>query len=708
MKKLVVVFCVWLILACGSAQQLEQFQHQPSTSNKHSVEKNSTFGKYFTPKGDLRALVIYVNFEEEFLDPKFHNKNTPNWPINEEFPLYKGKPVINEQQNLIWGYQQKEQFNNIDVTQLETLDNLSAYYHTMSSGKFRLYFETLKHPETKKAISIRINPENIPSSASGRAELNKRVFQKIRELFPKNHDWSRFDNRINQPNYRYDSSAEGFTSTYSDHKLDFVLLLFRNRNNWSPHPTGSPNGVGWRKAIMGTSAGREIIGYHNEQPIYVGDEGLRIFDTRRNLHQSLELIIHEIAHGMISMPHINMANKAEGDYLFYPYGWGMMDTYSNQFSTANAWERWYAGWTEITHDMKPSDIIQVVELDDYLQTDQSIRIQMPHQKNEFIWLEYRKDASNVYYQRPARKKDRYGNPHPDHQIGLYAFVEKMAPSRTTTFSTNAKGTNGMKVIYGNGNYDYTAQGFQKRHYAWDNEVLQVKNEGANAYAGQHEAMFFRHDFNNNGKIDQKTGSNGAGSWYIDGKVIFEIDGLPGFPFYMFNTPIQQSKISAFTNPALTNFQKMDWKGNQLAPVVLHSLSISQQSLANGKLKLTINYEDGQIENDFRMAGPIVLPAGEIITLAKNTQLLLNKSKTINRVEEVEGSFIENSYLKVQGEFILDENSTFIIDEESEVSFEANSKLVLKKGAKIRVKNNAKLNIDADAFLQVHPSAVIEE
>ncbi|WP_188406024.1 hypothetical protein [Psychroflexus salis] len=694
-----------IFMACASPKA--SFQDVSTTSTPKKEAPNSTFGKYFTPQGDLRALVIYVNYEDEYLDKAVHD-DLLHWPIEEEFPVHYGKSVIDNNQNLSWGFQEKEEFETIDLTDFSTFENLSAYYYTMSSGKFRLYFETLKHPESKKAISIKISPEEIPSSAAGRGELNKRVFQKIREIYPEDYDWSRFDNIQNSPNYQKDASVEGNTNSYEDHQLDFVILLFRNWNSWKPHPNGSKTGVGWRKAIMGTGAGNEIIAYQNNQPIYAGNNGVRIFLTQRNLFQNHELLIHEIAHGMISMPHINTANRAEGDYLFYNYGWGMMDTYSNQFGTANAWERWYAGWTEITHDIKPSDKKITVELDDYLSKDHSIRIQLPQVKDQYLWLEHRKDTTAIYYQRPLRRKDRYGNAHPKHQPGLYAFLEKMAPSRATTFGTNVQGTNGMKVLYGKGNYDYTFQGFEKRYYAWDNEVLQVKNEEANAYAGHHEAMLFRYDFNQNGTIERKTNSNGAGGLYTDTQAIFEIDGKKGFPFYMFNTPIQLKKISAFSNPAITNFQKMDWKTNELAPVILHSLSVEQQKLPNGNLQLKINYQDGKIEENFRMAGPIILPAGEVIQLTKGKELLLNKSKTINRVKEENASFIANSYLKVEGELVLEENAVFVIDEESQVSFEANSKLVMKKGAKIILKNKAELILDEATELDLHPKASIKE
>lgn len=704
------VFCLLLLFACTSINlTTSKVSSSVTTPNRNTIQTvpNSTFGKYFTPRGDLRALVIYVNYENEFLDPNHHD-DLPHWPITEEFPVHYGKSVIDENQNLRWGFQKKEEFKTIDVKRMASFENLSAYYYTMSSGKFRMYFETLKHPETQKAISIRIDPTEIPSSTAGRNELNKRVFQKIREIYPEDYDWSRFDNLTNSPNYKQDASVEGTSANYKDHYLDFVILLFRNSNTWSPHPNGSPNGVAWRKAIMGTGASKEIIGVHNQQPIYAGNEGLRTFITQRNLFQNHELLIHEIAHGMISMPHINRANRAEGDYLFYPYGWGMMDSYSNLFGTANAWERWYAGWTEITHNIGPSSSKKTkFILNDFLKTGESARIQLPRQTDEFVWLEHRKDTSNVYYQRPLRTKDRHGKPHPKHRPGLYAFVEKMAPSRHATFSTNTKGTNGMKVIYGKGNFDYVVEGFQQRYYAWDNEVLQVKNKGANAYGGQHEAMLFRADFNKNGTIERKTNSNGAGSQYIDGRDIFEIDGEISYGSYMFNTPLELTKMSAFTNPAITNFQPMNWNTNTLAPVILHSLSITQRRLSNGNLHIEVDYEDGKIEENFRMAGPIVLPLGESITLTKGKTLLLNKSKTINRIEEVDGSFTANSYLHVEGELILEKNAKLIVDEGSLLHFKANSKLVMKAGSKIEVKNEASLLFDEATQVKKHSTAEID-
>jgi hypothetical protein len=107
-----------------------------------------------------------------------------------------------------------------------------------------------------------------------------------------------------------------------------------------------------------------------------------------------------------------------------------------------------------------------------------------------------------------------------------------------------------------------------------------------------------------------------------------------------------------------------------------------------------------------MAGSIVLPAGEVIILNQGKELLLNKSKTINRVTAVEGSFIENSYLKIKGELVLEKNAVFIIDEESSVYFEANSKLVMKAGSKIISKNNAELLFEDAAIVERHPTAKI--
>lgn len=701
------------LTACTSAEKLNlknNFSAREFNSKvfNSTAEKSSVFGRYFFPQGDLRALVIYVDFEEEFLDPEIHD-DLRYWPLGEEFPQHNEASIVQADQSLIWGYQQASNFKDFDENATENLDNLSAFFYQMSAGKFRFYFETLKHPKTEKAISIKIDPREIPSSASGRNELNKRVFEKIREIYPENYDWSRFDSRKNHPNYQPLSKTDFVDeNAYADHELDFVIMLFRNSPHWNPHPNGSTSGIGWRKAIMGTGT-NEIVGYDGETPIKVSNQGIRVFNTHRKLHEELEIILHEIGHAMLSLPHYNRANKAEGNYLFYPYGWGMMDSYSKTMSLANAWERWYAGWTEITHDLNSKNVKDsTYVLQDYLRQNESMRIQLPDLEDEFLWIEYRKKES-PFYGRPQHNFDRYGEEIQQQRLGVFAFTEKVARSRAQTFSTNSQGTNGIKVLYGKGNFDYVVDDFYLRHYAWNNEVLSVDNHGENPYGGQNEAMFLRDDYNKNGKIERKTGNNGAGGQYIDGHNVYEIEQEMVRGHYLPNAPITQRKISAFTNPPIVNFQPMDWKNNQLAPVILHSLSIEFSKNQEDNLIVKVNYEDGVIEEDFRMTGPVVLPSGQLISIQQNTTLLLNKSQTLNRTKAVEGDFIENTSFKVEadGKLQLNENSTWKIEQDSKVYFDAGSQLQMKANSQIELDASSSIEWEDEVDFKIHPSAQVK-
>ena len=669
-------------------------------------QKSSTHGKFFTPHGNLRALVIYVDFEASTLDHKIHD-NLGYWPLGEEFPVQYNQSIVQNNQ-LVWGYEEATQFDDFKLEDAKKLNNLSEFYYAMSDKKFRFYFETLKHPETNKAISLKIDPKGIPANTNGRNELNKRVFEAIRELYPKDYDWSRFDTRVNRPNYeKAHLENVDISSSYADYQLDFVLLLFRNSPFWKSHPTGNPNGVAWRKAILGTGA-NEIIGYDGETPIKVSNEGLRIFNTQRNLFVELELLIHEIGHAMISLPHYTKANKAEGNYLLYPNGWGMMDTYSKTFSLANAWERWYSGWTEITHDISPNNATNgVYKLQDYLTKGESMRIQHPQNKDEFVWIEYRSEP-NPFYGRPLHNRDRDRKPILLEQLGVFAFTEKVASSREETFGTNVNGTNGIIPLYGKGNHDLTFDDYYLREYAYNNKVVNVFDKGENPYGGQNEAMYFRHDFNNNGQIERKTGSNGAGSQYIDAQSIYEIEQDIVRGHLMPHTPIKNKSISAFTNPAITNFQQMDWNKNELSPIYLHSLSVEFSENTNQTLEVKVNYQDGIIKEHFRMTNKIILPKDVHIRLAKNIRLTLNKSKTLNRVKAIEGDFIEASSFTLAsgGSFTMEENSTWLITEESHVIFETDAIFEMKANSLLQIED-ALIEVYESTKLKLHPSAKVK-
>ncbi|MGO2356810.1 MAG: hypothetical protein ACTH6S_00735 [Mesonia sp.] len=664
-------------------------------------KKSSVYGGSFTPKGDLRALVVYVNFKESALQSAKNEMN--HWPIGSKFPVYYGKSVVDENTGkLIWAYQDPSDFQTKTYFNNDIYLNLSEFYYAMSQGKFHFYAEVLKDPITNKPIDITINPEGITSYS----KIVEEVYHRIAEIFPQNYDWSRFDNIQNSPNYKFDSKAS-FDNPKPDNKIDYVILNFRNDNRWSPHPNGQEK-TNWPKAIAG--AGTEnTIGKNSLGDIKIGgNSGIRIFFSQGKIYDRIELIIHEMAHTFINNPHTVMANKASGDYYYYNYGWGLMDAYKNFMPLANSWERWYSGWINITYDINEENYVKDKKyvLKDYLEFGDAMRIKLPNTKDEYIWLENHQ-FDNPYYRRPNLLVDAFDNSIMTKQKGLVGFIEKIASSRDELHPFS-RGTNGIKIIYGKGNYDYTFKELKKETYAWNSEILNVNNEGENAYGGQHEASFFRYDYNNNNKIEYTKSANGARGNYIDGHNIIEVDGKPVWGNLGSNLIIPNKKISAFTNPPLTNFQKFDWHKDTMAPIILHSLSIRANKKNNGNYEISINYKDGKIEDDFRMTGNIVLPAGEKITLNKDRTLTLDKSKTYNSAKSINGSFIKNTSLIVEnsGTFQCIKNSTIILDEKSSLIFKKGSCLTIEKGVEIIVKNGATLKIEEGVFSNIDKRAKI--
>ncbi|SHJ10042.1 hypothetical protein SAMN04488096_10869 [Mesonia phycicola] len=666
-----------------------------------SNEKSSIYGGAFTPKGELRALVIYVNFTESSLHSK--KNEIPHWPIGSKFPIHSGESVVDKNTGkLIWAHQDPSDFQTRKLVNNDIYLNLSEFYYAMSQGKFRFYAEVLKDPVNNKPIEITINPKGLTSYG----EIVEEVFHKITEIFPQDYDWSRFDNIQNNPSFTFDSSVS-LENPQPDNKIDYVILNFRNDNRWSPHPNGQ-NKSNWPKAIAGAGLER-TIGKNNFGDVKIGgNNGLRIFFFQGDIYGRIELIIHEMAHTLINNPHTVMANKASGDYYYYNYGWGLMDSYRQFMSLANAWERWYAGWIDITHDINEENYVKNKKyiLKDYLEFGETMRVKLPNTEDEYIWLENHQ-SNNPYYKKPNLLVDAHGDSIITKQNGLVGFIEKIASNREQLYPFS-RGTNGIKIIYGKGNYDYTFKELKKEAYAWNSEILDVNNEGENAYGGQHEASFFRYDFNENNKIEYTESANGARGNYIDGRNIIEVNGKPVWGYAAPNLPLPNKKLSAFSNPPLTNFQKFDWKKDTMAPVILHSLSIQPNKMDDGNYELVVNYEDGKIEDDFRMTGNIILPAGETITLTKKKVLTINKSKTFNSAKSVNGSFIKNTVLLVEsgGTFQFLEKSTIILDENSSLIFKKGSHLIIEKGVKIIVKNGATLKIEEGVSLTIDKSSKI--
>jgi len=708
MKNFIILFLISFLTFNFSYSQIDQnkedfecFYFNDNGEINSRMIQSSTYGKAFTPKGDFRMLVIYVNYNPATLVPVGgEDYELSGWPKDSEFPEFQGQSVVDlVTGDLLWGHDEFSDFAPLGNPPPDAYNNLSEYYYQMSNGEFRVYFETLEDPVTGLPTSITIDPTGITSHNA----IVSEVFNQI-ETDYSSYDWSRFDMRSGLPNYLTDLS-DPCVGEECDKVLDYVFLVFRNSNLWVPHPNGStdPAGTGWPKGVA------NLGGIHEIGNGYQASSGFRFFHFSNQMHNRFEIYTHEIAHTYYDSPHTLMANFVHAKYFYSNYGWGMMKGYRDFMSLSNAWERWYSGWIDITHDVDETLTSETTfTIKDYLEFGHAMRIKLPHTQDQFIWLENHANETNPFYNRPAFNQDAIGGAIPQHKKGLYGFVERIA-NDTTEVGVFNQGANGIKLIYGKGNFDYTFDGFYNRTYFWGNDALSVFDLGENAYGGHHEASWFRHDYDNDGEITYMTGTNGgSGMTENEGGQIVEINQEKNWGFTGPNLVLPLKKLSSFSNPALTNFQEFEKTTNRMSPIVLHSLSLTLSEVTRNQIDVLVNYQDGHIENDFRMTGNIYLPSNETIVLDSEKELLFNRSKTTNLYTEVNDSFISyTNFIAAQdSELILKFKSTIILDEGSTIIFDSNSTLTMEGKSIIYIRNGSLLCIKEFVNIGLSPSAQI--
>ncbi len=736
MKNYILLFSALLLFEIATGQIEDYDDHfdcvhveenQGASGNMMGI---STNGSGFTPKGDMRALIIYVDFPSDKYDEiDDEDYDLSQWPKDRLFPYYNDQSEVDLTTGKIaWAHEDESEFSPIGSPSPEAYNNISEYYYHMSNGQFKFYAETLKDPISNLPITVTVDP----TGASNNTIRNK-VFEELNEIYPLNYDWGRFDIRTRTfPNYTQDQSAT-FTNPNPDGKIDYIFLIFKNNNTWAPHPNGNSSGSGWFKGYAGASG---TIG------TYSNNAGLTVNHFEK-IYPRMEAYVHEIAHTYYQSPHTNHTNNVHGEYYKSNNGWGMMHGYGDFMALSNAWERWYSGWTEITYDLNSTLTTPTTyNLKDYMDYGQSMRLKLPHTDDQFIWLENHDNEDNPFYQRASLRNDKFGEIIPQPKKGLYGFVERIASSRTV-LNRFEYGANGIKMIYGKGNFDYVFDNFYQRDYLWDSYQSNVNIYGENAYNGQNEASYMRHDFGNmfdegENVILYGSGTNGGesdifndGSVRNEGTEITTVNHERTYARFGPNANLPNRKISAFTNPALTNFQEINDPlssntnnhptPNTLAPVILHSLSITPSTNLDGSIDILVDYNDGVIEDDFRMTGNIYLPINENIKLKSNKELLLNQSLSPNKiVADENGSFSDPTVfitahggqlsLLREAKVVLDESSTMIYNDGSTLQMDNLSKiyirngslLCIKEGANVLLHPSAKIIVQ-DGFINVHPS-----
>jgi hypothetical protein len=657
-------------LECGTTESTLLISSAASGTNY------SAYGNPFTPKGDLRALIICAGF-----GPNYDNQYVNGWDNHPD-----SIPSILKDGSLF--YSNTSQFTSNPPA--SAIENVSAYYYAMSRGQFRFMVDV--YPK-------RIN---ITPGLEGWSGAAKKVIDQMKTENP-SFNWSPYDKRQNNPSYQSDNSI----NPQPDMKPDYVIIIYRYTNSFQNKPyTLNPPGNAYASIDLGNADSYNGYTFNNKcgYTQFIGGSYYFL------------LFIHEVAHTLYNAPHVSGANTVMGNYFYVEKGWSQMYQDYLPFVSSNAWERWYLDWIDgikasgVNADIQSaSDLKTTGEyiLRDFITTGDAVRIKIPNgaNGNQYLWLENHQGVS--IFDNQARLKDGCGNNFPASPRGIVAYIESINDNKNNT-SIFTAGANGIKYLHAAGNFDYTYDTPPEYSCWYDNQVYNL-HRTANPISGQSGAQAIKSDFNNNNKIDLDNDPDGVSSLAkTDNKENLKRDGI----FVYDNVNGERAyaaggKLSMSSNPCLINRPKYISNSDKMGVYYLNGISVSVLNYySDGRARIKIQYNDVNITNDTRYAGTIHLPditedANPDIIIMQGCTLRIDKSGTPNKsIKTSAGDFINPT------EFRCLSNSFFKQSVNSKVYVENGSSLIIENGAKYEVNNNAELVIKSGSNLTIKSGGIL--
>ncbi len=675
---------------------------------------NAANGGVFTPKGTLKALIVFVTYKDQSkANPQFKNteQGFGDWEITTERKLPDFvDPVTGDCPSYIFN---RESHFETHLDQVE--HNFSKTFYLMSNQQFKLIGEVFKDAKGRPTV-VEIDP----TGGYSWTQMNQRAVTAMAELNP-DFDFGSFDQRKNNPNFDFDNSdAEQYKP---DGILDFVVFVHRYSQKWQQAPTkGMAAWVGSGGGFAGTGiSAKQAVGKY------------RISEGFTMTYNS-GVFVHEVAHVLFNAPHIMGVNNVIGDYFdLQSAGWGIMAPIS-LFGGFNAWERWYCGFIEPTTIRNEADLEHQNSfvLRDYFTTGDAARIAIPFSGGQYLWLENHQKLHPQDEHPWAGRDLGHGDILAPSAAGVYAYVEAIASSRTEIFSPLSPKANGLHVLHAGGNYDYEIREDQPIFKnAWGNPIRSFSRKAANPIAGTNNLYRFTFDENQDGVIGLDPNYNSSRTEYKAPIIREEIapdsfvNLYGGFGVYDEQKAAGYIDAVAFevgdyldvsTNPIPLNYPRYNRKTAQQDPYYLNGLGIKLEAAAEpNAIKVTVRYDQVKLCQNRRWCGNIVLPnitedEGIDLEIAACAKLILNKSGIPNtHLQTAQQDFVRPTILRVQAGATLKiaANSQLILDDDSELIIEEGAKIVLGKKAKLIVGKQAKFSASKASIDRKWQSKIIQ-
>ena len=694
MKKTIFLLTLFLVALCqrGFSQSFVCGDYSndscdgctdPFLKSNDTTTQYFPYGGVFTPKGDIRALIVFASFGGIFDTMSLGN----NWPANSDFPNWAINP------NAKAFYTDTTEFWANNIYGDTNMNSVSNYYYQMSKGKFRLMADY--YPQKI------VVPDSIQFNSW--AEIIAYVLSQI----PSAYNWSKYDNRKNNPKYKYDNSI-----SQPDSVIDYIIFCYRYSSQWTNKPF--------------SNAGKSDGECHINIDVATRDPNYRVkhgFTYKSGSLNPIGLFVHELGHTLYNAPHYNGGNGVAGNYFYQPStGWGMMT--AKIFTCPLSWERWLLGWSEITASGINSDISSPADLAlqdtfilrDYITTGDAIRIKIPNGSGDeqHLWIENHQGKS-VFDADSYNGQFCYSPITNKKGIGMY--VEAIESERLSS-SSWYRPCNRIRYIHADGNYNFV---FNKTpiypHAGFcNNPTYNMHKNSPNPIGGQNVGEYIRHDFNNDGKIEYGWGNCDA--TYNENTPVIVMAG-DSTADYMFGKGLLfdvGAKINRSTNPTIINIPEYNLSEKKVEAFYLNGISVEiVRQYANGDICLKIRLDDIDInKNTTYSAAQIVLPnttndSNPDLRVLPNVKLTISKSKTPNRETVPRTVTYATTYLDTfvsPTVFTCDSFSFFKQEPNSTVEVKDNSTLILSAFSTYEIGDGATLVIDSAASILLKVGSVL--
>lgn len=630
---------------------------------------NSEFGYAHTPKGNLHMMIIYAGFDDA---DEADDYGEPYVWKHDTIPMY-----ATGDSNYLMNRKESDSSNN---------NNLTKWFKVMSNGKFTITGET---------FWVRIGKKS-QLSYGNFFEMYNKAFIALQQKYP-NEDWSRFDQRQNNPQWEFDNSLynKDGTAAHGDGIIDYVVVNIRNLGGYLGQGASDANMFAGNSIKTNFGGGKIFQFGAGHSTDFMPIDWMHHHDYFR----------HEFSHVLFNSPHYFGANNLCGKHFYTNLGWGIMGTMHKPINSVNAWEKWYLGWN------RPKEIYRngLYKLNDFITQNDALRMNIPG-TDQFLFIE------NHQMKHELDDKIFYKTESPMGK-GIYAFISAKGNSKSNpeSFSpSNNMNTNNFKILSAKGNWDY--------NWKDTNNTRAFYKLRENPIAGQTDLTLIRQDFKtgdnlifiNNDWNNTSAGKNEQdGVLNEEGKMTYAWSGSAKDAFQLHN----EIGISGIV-PAL-NYPYYNENNLKQDTVFINGLSIkiADYDSSTGSYNLNIKFDDFELRKNTRWCGEIAL---KNVSNDNHADLII-KPRVILRIDKsgtpnvhAKGSnsefpdFIRPSALTIYENacLFLENKSKMIIDDSSLLSFRDNGKLEMKMNSELVIRNKSRLMVSSKCSIQMHENAKI--